>query len=391
MNSKKQTPAYRPVLLGFVLGVLIFAGGFSLLEATLPSQAYVGSGRNYGYVYSGAKSSSVDFALASAPADSVFLFGSSELSTPESLIPQVPSAVFGQNDYGIDLQFIGEAYDQSLWHAIAAGAYGGRAGGSEKKVAIIVSPTWFADGGLDAETFKMRFSYSLYRQFCDNPAISESSKRYLADRLLEQGIDQATVDAGLGGNIVADLNDLVLGAIDDLRLRSDLQDVRPMGMEFGPSESEGADKPDFDRLKELAVLDAEAATNNDWGYDVSFWDSNIAGRQDILKNTQLDETYQDTPEYEDLAFFLRVCKESGLEPLVIVSPVSGPFFDLVGISSETRRACYDRILSICQNADVPVADFSEKEYEEFFLHDIVHFGWTGWLAAEEAIYDHVRD
>lgn len=389
-EHSKAKMGYKPILRGFAIGALLFAACFATLEMLLPSQSYVGSGRNYGYVYSGAKSSSPDFALASSPEDSVLLFGSSELSTPESLIPQVPSAVFGQNDYGLDLQFIGEAYDQSLWHAIAAGAYASRLGEDQRKVAIIVSPTWFADGGLDGETFKMRFSYSLFREFCDNPAISDSSKRYLAQRLLEQGLDEATVAAGLGGNVVADLNDWVLGAISDLQLRADLGDVRPMGMPAKEQTSEEPAKPDFESMRADAVLDAEQSSNNDWGYDADFWSKNIDGRQDILRDTQANETYQDTPEYEDLAFFLQVCKEAGLEPMVIISPVSGPFFDLVGLNEETRRACYDRILSICENADVPVADFSDKEYEEYFLHDIVHFGWTGWLAAEEAIYDHVK-
>lgn len=97
-----------------------------------------------------------------------------------------------------------------------------------------------------------------------------------------------------------------------------------------------------------------------------------------------------TPEYEDLAFFLQVCREAGLEPLVAISPVSGPFFDLVGIDEAVRAQCYERIRAICEAEDVPMADFSDKEYEKYFLHDIVHFGWTGWVDVEEAIYNHAR-
>ena len=34
-----------------------------------------------------------------------------------------------------------------------------------------------------------------------------------------------------------------------------------------------------------------------------------------------------------------------------------------------------------------LADFSDREYEKYFLFDIVHFGWTGWIDVEEAVYN----
>ena len=36
------------------------------------------------------------------------------------------------------------------------------------------------------------------------------------------------------------------------------------------------------------------------------------------------------------------------------------------------------------------ADFTDREYEKYFLFDTVHFGWTGWVDVEEAIYDFVN-
>ena len=50
------------------------------------------------------------------------MFGSSEFSTPKKVVPQVPVGVFGENDYGLRCMLVGEAYDQSLWHAIALSA-----------------------------------------------------------------------------------------------------------------------------------------------------------------------------------------------------------------------------------------------------------------------------
>lgn len=377
---------------GAIVGLLVFALVVAGIELALPLQSRVGStSKTYGYSYSGAKSSSVEFNTSADADDSILLFGSSELSTPASLIPTVPAAVFGKNDYGIDLTYIGEAYDQSLWHVIAAGAYAASGKVTERKVAIIVSPGWFEDGGLDAETFKLRFSYSLYRAFCNNDAISTDTKDYVAKRLKQLGIDDTTINAASGGMIQDRLNDLAFSTMDDLSLRSKLVDVRKGGVDT--TNKTAADKvASFAELrKEAKQLGKEACTNNDWGIYDSYYEENIAGRIDELSGRKSAETYTDTPEYEDLTFFLKACKEVGFEPMVIVSPLNGYFYDMEGLSKKARKQCYSRIRTICKKMDVRIADFSDKEYEKYFLNDIVHFGWTGWVDVEEAIYEFAKD
>jgi D-alanine transfer protein len=385
--DKKNNNWVRVCLCGICAGVLAFIIALCVLEVVLPSQSEVDKAANYGYVYSGAKSSSVDFVVESVTGNTVFLFGSSELSTPSSTVPQVPAEVFGTNNYGLDLMLIGEAYDQSLWQSIAAGAYANVA--TNKKVALIVSPTWFEDAGLDNDTFKLRFSYSLYKAFCENENISESSKQYVARRLVEQGIDQAQVDAGQGATPVGALNSAFYEFVTDLQLRRKLGDVRLRGMQYVTEQQEA---PDFAALYTDALESAEAScTNNNWGMDNAFYSASIEPNYERLAGTQTDETFSYETEFQDFSFFLKVCEEVGLEPLVIISPVHGQFYDYVGTSASDRQACYERIKQICENHGAAVADFSDKEYEQYFLHDIVHFGWTGWVEVEEAIYNYVKD
>ena len=151
------------------------------------------------------------------------------------------------------------------------------------------------------------------------------------------------------------------------------------------------DSGEYDRLYEAALADAQAAcTTNDWGMDDAFYQGSIEGKLDRLKGTQTDESFQNQTEYQDFSFFLKVCKEAGLEPLVIISPVHGEFYDWVGTSQTDRQRCYDRIKEICAAHNVACEDYSDKEYETYFLHDIVHFGWTGWVAVEEAIYNYAK-
>lgn len=376
------------VLLGGVIaGVLAFGCGVAALELALPAQDRVATGRIYNYECSGAKSSSVAFNTAADAADSILLFGSSELSTTASTIPQVPAAILGGYDYGVDVNFVGEAFDQSLWHAIAAGAYAPTV--QDGKAVIIVSPTWFKDGGMDAETFKLRFSYSLYREFCSNPNISKGSKSYVARRLAELGIDDTTINAASKGTPVDVLNDAALAAIDDLSCRKDLQEVREGGIYY--HDKGAADEaPSFDELRDQAQADAQAASTNEWGMLDSFYNKNIASDKERLKDKQAGERFKDTSEYDDFTFFCKVCRECGIEPLVVISPVHGSFYDWEGISKSDREACYERIRSICKKQGVQYADFSDKEYEKGFLFDNVHFGWTGWIDVEEAIVSYAN-
>lgn len=415
--AKEAVKILKPSTIGKALisGVVLFCLVVAVVYAVLPQQNSVNESKNYAYVYSGAKSASVPFAVAGAPDNAMLLFGSSELSTPSSLVAQVPAVVFGEHNYGLDLMFVGEAFDQSLWQGIAAAAYAPQV--KNKKVAIIVSPTWFENGGIDNETFKLRFSYSLYRAFCDNPQVSQESKSYVAERLAEQGIDATTINAGLRRMPHDYLNDAILSAMDDLKLRADLQGVRELGIETGTddgssdtsepadanamSDVDGIGKPgdvgeaaavseplSFADMRSQALIDAQnACTNNDWGINSAYWEANLEGRLEALRGNIDDETFTDTPEYDDFAACLRIMKEVGFDPLVIVSPLHGEAYDLLGADASDREACYERIRSIAEDAGAEVVDFSDREYEVYFLHDIVHFGWLGWVDVEEALYD----
>lgn len=371
------------ILISLLCGCAIFAVVFAAVWYVLPEQSYVGSNRDYGYVYSGTKSKSVDFTTASKRSDSLLLFGSSELSTPAGLIPQVPAEVFGKNSYGIDLTYVGEAYDQSLWHAMATGAYATSL--DNRKVVIIVSPNWFVDGGVSNDVFKMRFSYSLWEGFCDNANISNECKEYIASRLKEQGISDSMVNAGLRQLPQDYMDDAVYSTMDDLRLRRDLESVRTRGQVHPEG---NVTTPDFETLYTQANSDANASTtNNTWSFDDSSYTTDVVAKEGRLEGSYADETLSDTPEYADFDCLCEVCNEAGLEPLVVIAPLNGYYFDYVGVDEDTRSACYARIISIAQSHGIKVADFSGEEYTKGFTHDMVHFGWTGWVATEQAIYE----
>lgn len=371
------------------VGVALAGVGVAAVFCAWPAQDDVDASRDYGYVYSGAKSSSVDFMRASMDEDSLVVFGSSEFSTPASVVPQVPSQVFGTHNYGLNLMLCGEAYDQSLWQTIALGALAKDEGLPRQKAVLIVSPGWFTDGGVDADTFKTRFSYSLYQAFCQNDAISQETRDYVTQRLAQLGIDETKLESASSSLPQDKLNAIVFNAFEDLSLRNELQGVRAKGVEKTDAAQED---PDWEAMRSEALDYAKTrSTNNDWGVEDSFYEKQLAPALDSVKGSRASETYSDTPEYDDLAAFLRVADDCGVDVMVVISPVLGQYYDHIGISAQTRQGCYVHIRQVCEQAGAQVCDFSGHEYEQYWLYDIVHFGWTGWIDLNQAIYEFAEE
>lgn len=381
MESKTLYRRLRALLLGLAVALCAIIATCVLL----PAQSVRDDNTEYGYLYSGAKSSSVDFVKANLADDSLLVLGSSEFSTPARLVPQIPAKVFGNHAYGVRLMLVGEAFDQCLWDTIALGALA-KDGLPQNKVAVIVGLGQFTDGGLDSSTFSTRFSYTLYKEFCTNERISPELRQKVQQRLAEQGIDGTTIQSASPQNPVDFVDGVVLEAMDDLRLRSQLLETRASGTQLVTSPVE---TPNWSALREQAMQDAQRmSTNNDWGVEDAFYADQLAPVLDSLKDARAGETYSDTPEYDDFELFLQACDECGIEPLVIIEPSLGPYYDHIGIDLQTRSAAYARMREVvASHPTARLADFSDHEYDKYFLFDIVHFGWTGWTEAEKALYE----
>ena len=384
--SKRARTGVR-LLRGVLAGLLAAALGLAGVCAMLPAQTAYDPARLYDYVYSGTKSQSVPFTTASMSDDGHLAFGSSEFFISKDKVAQCPQAVFGENVTGVDLTYVGEAYDQSLWQAIAAGAYAGEA--KNKKVMIVVSPQWFFKGNGDQGKFASKFSYELYRRFANNPSISGETKAYVRSRVEALGVDAKTTAAANRDTVLDAANDAATAFADDLRTRSRLpgiiagaplkSTVRAAGTSTG--------EPDWNALLKQADASGDAAcTTNDFGIYDAYWQKNSGYHVERGQNfSQADE------EYADLACFLRVCREAGLEPLVTIRPVHGAWYDREGVAHAERQAYYERIRGLCDDAGAAYADFSSCEYEKYFLCDTVHPGWCGWVRIEQAFYDFVHD
>ena len=380
-----------------VSGMLLFKGVVAGLVATalvvggvccaLPRQGDVADQtRLYDYVYSGTKSESVDFTTTNMSDDGILTFGTSELYISSPLVNQCPQKVFGESVSGVDMTYVGEAFDQSLWQAIAAGAYAPAS--KNRKVVFMLSPQWFFKGNGQQSKFSSKFSYQLYKGFLENDSISDETKAYVRQRLETLGVDGTQIAAANDDTFVDAINDAAYQFSNDLRIRSKIDALVKGSPKNSPTRSTGepTGEPDWDALLSDAQAQGEqSCTNNDYGIHDAYWDKNSQ-----YKSEQNQDFVHADDEWADFQCFLKVCREAGLEPLVVILPMHGVWYDEMGVTSDIRAQVYDQARSLCDEAGVAYADFSSCEYEKYFLCDTVHPGWIGWVRIEHAVYDFVN-
>ena len=384
-RRRRLGPGAR-LLVAVLAGLVVAAAGLVAVDRLLPGNGPADPSKLYDYVYADGKSENIDFVLANMSADSHLCFGSSEFYISKDKVSMCPQAVFGENVTGADMTFIGEGYDQSLWQAIAAGAYGSRV--ADKRVMIVVSPQWFFKGNGDQDKFESKFSYTLYRAFEQNPAVSDETKAYVRERCAALGVDEGQLDAASRATPADALNDDVYALADAWRLRTQVPNIVSLAPSKSAARTAGAPtgEPDWDALLDQARAEgAQRCTTNDYGVYDAYWEANHTYMPELFENF-----HEADNEYADLACLLEVCRETGLEPMVCILPVHGPWYDLADVSADERAAYYARIRQICDDAGAAYADFSSCEYETYFLCDTVHPGWVGWVRIEQAFYDFVN-
>ncbi len=127
--------------------------------------------------------------------------------------------------------------------------------------------------------------------------------------------------------------------------------------------------------------------NNEFGVDNKYYDTYLRERYDSLKGAYKDIDYTESPEYSDFEIFLTVAKELGIEVEVIIFPVNGKWNDYTGVSRQMRETTYKKIESVANRFGVKVLNYGDREYEDYFLFDVMHVGVKGWMEVEKNLYE----
>ncbi|SHN88482.1 D-alanyl-lipoteichoic acid biosynthesis protein DltD [Desulfitobacterium chlororespirans] len=396
---------FLPLVLALVISCLVVWGGNEILASKIaenydPAFGYkLNTQKNQGLILQ---------RTGMEKGGSIPVYGSSELSG--STDPFQPVNFFTGQYAGIYYNLIGRGYCQSLIHLINFGALGDSLKG--EKIVFFLSPQWFSKTGITSDDFQKNFSQQQYLTFLNNEEISPQLKRLAAQRVdsllgQDESMDMRILSYLSANN--AEQAQIFLGALQPyyrlkealLSTKDHVQGYRTLVEE---SPHKGADKSnskpaiersaveiDWESEKKRAQEVGKARSdNNQFGIDNGYFNDYLKEKLPDYKDSMHDQSYLESPEYGDLELLLSLCQELEIEPLFVSIPVNGLWYDYCGFPREDRAQYYEKVKQLVTKAGYEFADFSDHEYDPYFLRDTMHLGWKGWVEVNEAILAYVR-
>ena len=346
---------------------------------------------------------------SAAQDDNVIIYGSSELKTTD--IFTQPANFFAGKRAGFQVNLVGRGSCQSLIHAISIAATGDALTG--KKVVLITSPQAYIKEGITPDKFMANFSKQQYLELMNAPDISPKIKTYISERVqqlfaqydaLPDTNTQPHSDTyirylaeyGANKTIVSSARNAALAPYYAFsRYLFDLKD-KTTSRTLLNAPPEQPLQPQSDKTGEInwaeeernAIADAaKMSDNNDFGMMNGYYTTNVGSRLSRQRGKEKDLDYSVSPEYDDLRILFEICREKGIEPLFVHVPLNGKWSDFTGFTKERRQQYYENVNAIAAEYNIKVLDLTGNEYDEYFLCDVMHLGWKGWLEVDRAIVD----
>lgn len=314
------------------------------------------------------------------------VFGSSELVSLEDYEKNVSSFLNGPD---MNIVTIGAGWFQSLSHAMSLGAVADAVPGN--KVALILSPQWFGGQESLKNAFPERFGEENLLEFLQNDKISDANKEYVLHRTLSLLADSPMQysrivkykNAYENRFSIDGVYTLIMRKYWNLRGKYHVYKQLPNMHKELPSADLSA--MDYDKMLELAERQAEAScTNNDFGIYDSYWDTYVKETYEKGEVKEKTQIFTESVEYEDLRCFLNVAKELDLEVILVSVPVHEKWYWYQGWLCDEY---YSNIQTIAKEySNLSFVDLTEYADEKYFLKDVMHLGWKGWVRVNEALY-----
>lgn len=383
MNKIRSFIAAVLLMAVFVISARTFTSGLSLR---------VDNGR-FGFWFNPYKDLSYCALSENIDSDTVLVMGSSEFRHGRKSMYHPSNALRTEN---ADLMLIGGPYNQILFHSVAVGSLEKKL--DNRKVILLISPTWFKKEGVGTVNYGLRFSESEYIEFMQNPGIDISTKKYVAERsekLLADNYRFRTKVKIINRYLVDGKKDYFskmlfkvekMLAFDRDRVSAAMAVKRISKKNDLKFSLETISNEAFDMLVSQAEEDSLKASDNPFDISDKSWNSRFSKTYEGAKNAHPDKICSDSPEFDDLKSFLDVCKQTGLEAKLIIMPVNGKWFDYIGTGKQQRKEATDKILKIADEYGVETADLTVYEYEPFITKDVIHPWNKGWALIDKEIY-----
>ena len=328
--------------------------------------------------------------------DYLSLQGSSEFVVPVSQLPTKMFPAKGMEKVVTN----GRAYFQTINQTELLGSENNE--NKDARIALFLSIQWFCDeGGIEPKNFQANFAPVQFYKYLANPQISDKNKKTYATRvndLLEGNTQFAAekiysklyISDGLGYKIVKGL------LTPYFICREKMVELKDKGLLYRRLELLNDKKPTTE-LKEINWEEEEKKaeeeaktkeTNNDFFVDDNYYNKylrdNLKAHKDSKKNINLMKS----KEFEDYELYLDTCIDLGVKPYIILIPTNGRWYDHTGMAKETRDNFYDTAQKIAEEKGFEVLNLKDEEYTPYFMYDIMHLGWKGWIKVEEELYKH---
>lgn len=315
------------------------------------------------------------------------ILGSSELEKPD---PFHPVHMFRTMNTGKKPFLIGTGGSTSIIHAINIGSKVGQI--KDKKLAIIISPQWFTNKGVLDENFSARYSELQLNDLLNNDKLSLAFKKKMSQRLMDftatkdmRAVEQYANDddhhtSSIGDKVYTDL----------MQKNDALKSVLMVTNNFvNNSKTVDVKGKNWDEITQIAAnYGKQHATNNVYGMDNDYYKKILHHQKKLFRN---HEFFMDSKEFGDLDLLLEALKEAKADPLFIVIPVNGKWYDHINLPVQRRQPVYQKIKDEINQYGFKTYDMTNLDYEPYVVKDAVHIGWKGWVYADEAMIRHMKD
>jgi D-alanine transfer protein len=333
----------------------------------------------------------------SASKDDLIILGSSELDNAD-YIPWHPAHIFPNAQLNSDVSLVGRAGAQSLLNNIRIAALSENL--KDKKIVFIVSLQWFINKEIDKNSYIAHFSELQFYKMMKNKNLSNNIKNYVCERTVglvknESVLERPYLYSYLyqKDNFISKIFLNILTPYYFVREKFlDLKDKHDAYKKIQEFKNEPMQKTKTINWNEEETkayeLGKKECSNNDFYVHDDYYTTYLEPRIKELKNSLGKVDLLSSEEFEDYEIFLKTCNELGLKPYIVFMPTNGFYYDYVGLDQEKRLTFYDKLGRLAGKYKIDYLDLRDKEYEPYFLKDVMHLGWKGWLYVNKQITKH---
>jgi poly-D-alanine transfer protein DltD len=132
------------------------------------------------------------------------------------------------------------------------------------------------------------------------------------------------------------------------------------------------------------------SSNNPFGIDAPTWSrrsAKLLAARDSTNDDRFLERMEHARAWDDLTLLLATLRALGARPLLLNTPLKGPYLEFTGVSAAARRRFYERFDSVTTPFGYPARHFAEFDDDPMFLMEPgSHLSEKGW-----AVYDRTID